>query len=78
MAFSVKQLLFMMAVVAFGVAALVNADKPFVFQLFDLLTLAILIAIAYGAWINQGCATSVPNWLSLLGSALLLVLQAGI
>ncbi|HEX2475900.1 MAG TPA: hypothetical protein VHK01_14210 [Lacipirellulaceae bacterium] len=54
MAFSVKQLLFSMAVVAFGVAALVNADKPFVFQLFDLLTLAILIAIAYGAWINQG------------------------
>jgi hypothetical protein len=54
MAFSVKQLLFMMAVAAFGVAALANADKPFVFQLFDLLTLAILIAIAYGAWINQG------------------------
>jgi hypothetical protein len=54
MAFSVKQLLFSMAVVAFGVAALVNADKPFVFQLFDLLTLAILIAIAYGAWIHQG------------------------
>jgi hypothetical protein len=54
MAFSVKQLLFLMAVVAFGVAALANADKPFVSHLFDLLTLALLIAIAYGAWINQG------------------------
>jgi hypothetical protein len=53
MAFNIKQLLFCVAVVAFGLVALFNA-KPVVGKLFDLLTLGILIATAYGAWLSYG------------------------
>jgi hypothetical protein len=53
MAFSIKQLLFGMAVVAFGLVALLNS-RPILGKLFDLLTLGILIATAYGAWISHG------------------------
>ena len=54
MAFSIKQLLFWMAVVAFGLVALVSEDKPVLGKLFDLLTLGILIGLAYGAWLSTG------------------------
>ena len=54
MAFSIKQLLFSMAVVAFGLVAMLSEDKPLLGKLFDLLTLGILIAMAYGAWLSTG------------------------
>jgi hypothetical protein len=54
MAFSVKQLLVWMAVLAFGLVALVSEDKPILGKLFDLLTLGILIGMAYGAWLSTG------------------------
>jgi hypothetical protein len=53
MSFSIKQLLFCMAVIAFGLVALLSA-KPVLGKLFDLLTLGILIAAAYGAWLSHG------------------------
>jgi hypothetical protein len=54
MAFSIKVLLFWMAVVAFGLVAMLSENKPVLGQLFDLLTLGILIAMAYGAWLSTG------------------------
>jgi hypothetical protein len=54
MAFSIKQLLFSMAVVAFGLVALLSGFKPLLGYLFDLLTLGILIGMAYGAWMSTG------------------------
>jgi hypothetical protein len=54
MAFSIKQLLFSMAVVAFGLVALFSEDKPLLGRLFDLLTLGILIGMAYAAWLSTG------------------------
>jgi hypothetical protein len=54
MAFSIKQLLFSMAVVAFGLVALLSEFKPLLGHLFDLLTLGILIGMAYGAWMSTG------------------------
>jgi hypothetical protein len=53
MAFSTKHLLFCMAVVAFGVMAMFS-DSSVVGQLFELLTLAVLIATAYRAWLSHG------------------------
>jgi hypothetical protein len=53
MAFSIKQLLFWMAIVAFGLVAMFSR-KPVIGMLFDLLTLGILIAAAYGAWLSYG------------------------
>jgi len=53
MAFSIKQLLFCIAVVAFALVAVLN-DEPILGKLFDLLTLGILIATAYGAWLSHG------------------------
>ena len=54
MAFSIKQLLFCMAVVAFGLVAMLSQNKPVLGKLFDLLTLGIVIAVAYGAWLSTG------------------------
>jgi hypothetical protein len=54
MAFSIKQLLFSMAVVAFGLVAMLSEYKLLLGKLFDLLTLGILIAMAYGVWLSSG------------------------
>ena len=54
MAFSIKQLLSSIAVVAFGLVALLSEYKPVLAKLFDLLTLGILIAVAYGVWLSTG------------------------
>ncbi len=54
MAFSIKQLLFCIAVVAFGLMAMFSVSKPDLGTLFDLLTLGILIGMAYGAWLSTG------------------------
>ncbi|HEX2475899.1 MAG TPA: hypothetical protein VHK01_14205 [Lacipirellulaceae bacterium] len=54
MAFSIKQLLFSMAVVAFGLVAMLSEYRPHLGKLFDLLTLGILIAVAYGVWLASG------------------------
>jgi hypothetical protein len=54
MAFSIKQLLFSMAVVAFGLVAMLSEYRPLLGKLFDLLTLGILIAMAYGVWLTSG------------------------
>jgi hypothetical protein len=56
MAFSIKQLLFWMAVLAFGLVAMFSKDMPVLGRLFDLLTLGILIGAAYGAWLSTGQA----------------------
>ena len=53
MAFSIKQLLLCMAYVAIGLMALANADKPFIKELVDLLTLGTLVFMAYAAWTRQ-------------------------
>jgi hypothetical protein len=53
MRFSIKHLLFCMAVVAFELGAL-TSDKPVLGKLIALVTLGILIAAAYGAWLSQG------------------------
>ena len=53
MAFSIKQLLFSMAVIAFAIVA-INVDKPVFGKLFDVMTLGIIIAAAYGAWLATG------------------------
>ena len=54
MAFSIKQLLFCMTVVAFGLVAMLSEYRPLLGKLFDLLTLGILIAMAYGAGLSSG------------------------
>lgn len=54
MTFSIKHLLFAVLVIAAGIASLANAGTLFVSYGFDLLTLAILIATAYGIWLSQG------------------------
>ncbi len=54
MAFSIKQLLFSTAVVAFGLVALFSEDNPLLGRLFDLLTLGILVGMAYAAWLSTG------------------------
>jgi hypothetical protein len=54
MAFSIKQLLFSTAVVAFGLVAMLSEYRPLLGKLFDLLTLGILIAMAYGIWLSGG------------------------
>jgi hypothetical protein len=54
MAFSIKQLLFSMAFVAFGLMAMLSEYRPLLGKLFDLLTLGILIAMAYGVWLSSG------------------------
>src|SRR4051812_37698961 len=51
MAFSVKQLLFCIAVLAFGLVALLS-DQPVMGTLFESLTLGILSTTAYGAWLS--------------------------
>jgi hypothetical protein len=53
MAFGIKQLLVCVAVVALGLVALLS-DAPVLGRLFDLLTLGILIGMAYGAWLASG------------------------
>jgi hypothetical protein len=54
MSFSIKQFLFCIAVVVIGLAALANADKLFIKELIDLLTVGILIFMAYSAWTSDG------------------------
>jgi hypothetical protein len=54
MAFSIKQLLFAIAVVSFGLVAMFSEFRPILGRLFDLLTLGILIGMAYGAWLSTG------------------------
>jgi hypothetical protein len=54
MAFSIKQLLFCMAVIAFGLTALANARFLFMGELVDLVTLGLLITVAYSAWTTLG------------------------
>jgi hypothetical protein len=54
MAFSIKQLLFSTAVVAFGLVTMLSEYRPLLGRLFDLLTLGILIAMAYGVWLASG------------------------
>jgi hypothetical protein len=56
MAFSIKQLLFYVAVLAFGLVAMLSKDMLVLGRLFDLLTLGILIGMAYGAWLSTGPA----------------------
>jgi hypothetical protein len=54
MAFSIKQLLFCVAVLAFGLVAMLSEDNAVLGHLFDLLTLGVLIGMAYGAWLSAG------------------------
>jgi hypothetical protein len=54
MAFSIKQLLFSMAVAAFGLVAMLSEYRTVLGKVFDGLTLVILVAIAYGAWLFTG------------------------
>jgi hypothetical protein len=54
MAFSIKHLLFCISVLAIGLVAMFSQDKPILGKLFDLLTLGILIGVAYGAWLSTG------------------------
>jgi len=54
MAFSIKHLLFSTAVVAFGLVTMLSEYRPLLGKLFDLLTLGILIAMAYGVWLASG------------------------
>jgi hypothetical protein len=54
MAFSIKHLRFSIAVVAFGLVAMLSEYRPILGKLFDLLTLGILIATAYGIWLASG------------------------
>ncbi len=54
MSFSLKHLLFVILVAAVGLAALTNADLPFVAEFVNLCTLAIIILMGYGAWISAG------------------------
>jgi hypothetical protein len=54
MAFSVKQLLIAIAVAAFGLVAMLSEYRPVLGKLFDLLTLGIMVAMAYGVWLSSG------------------------
>jgi hypothetical protein len=54
MAFSIKQLLFVMLIVCVGLAALMNANVRFVSEFVCLLTLAIIVFAAYSIWISSG------------------------
>jgi hypothetical protein len=54
MAFSIKHILFGMAFIAIGLAALRNADVRFAKQAINLLVLATVIVVAYGIWTSQG------------------------
>jgi hypothetical protein len=54
MSFSIKQLLLLVAFVAFGLTALANARFLFMGELVDLVTLGLLITIAYSAWATHG------------------------
>jgi hypothetical protein len=54
MAFSLKHLMSVVLVAAVGIAALTNADVPFVAELGNLFTLAIIIITGYGVWNSEG------------------------
>ena len=54
MTFSIRHLLFVMLVVAFGVAALTNANLPLVAELFDVFTPLTIIILGYMAWVSVG------------------------
>jgi hypothetical protein len=54
MAFGIKHVLLAIAVVAIGLAALLNAGTPFVSESFSLFTLVVLIGAAYGIWMSNG------------------------
>lgn len=54
MSFSVKQLFVVVLVISAGLAALANADKPFVAAVMRLSILAVLVIVAYSIWTSEG------------------------
>jgi hypothetical protein len=54
MSFSIKQLLFLVVVIAVGLAGLANVRWPAVHMVIGLLSLAVLIIMAYGIWLATG------------------------
>jgi len=53
MAFSVKQLLVFMLIAGLGMGALANADRPFANESVNLLTVGVLLLMAYGVWVSE-------------------------
>jgi hypothetical protein len=54
MAFSLRHFLLLILYAGFALAALMNSERTFMLETVKLVTFAVLVLMAYGAWTNVG------------------------